>query len=145
MGRLIKNHLARLIVLTAALYQFAAGIHGIFWPKIFWDHFTHSLDVAVKPVPALQILNIVMGLIGLAWEYPLPVLVPGSMLHRSIAARLVVYPISVLVAVLLYQGTNAAIYYMVGLGIYFWAYSEGEIVCMPWKVPERESKGDSKV
>ena len=40
MGKLIKNHLARLIILTAALYQVAAGIHGIFWPKVFWDVFT---------------------------------------------------------------------------------------------------------
>jgi len=145
MGRLIKNHLARLIVLTAALYQFVAGVHGIFWPKIFWDVFTHKLDVAVKPVPVLQILNIIMGLIGLAWEYPLPLLVPGSAMHRSIAARLAVYPISIIVAVLLYQGTNSAIYYMVGMGFYFWAYSEGEVVCMPWKVPQPDAKGDNKV
>jgi hypothetical protein len=40
MGRLIKNHLARLIILTAATYQVAAGLHGFFWPKIFWDMWT---------------------------------------------------------------------------------------------------------
>jgi len=137
MGRLIKNHLARLIILTAAVYQVVAGFHGFFWPKIFWDHWTKALDGAVKPFPTLQVLNILAGLLGLCWEYPLPWLVPNSSMHRSIAARLAIYPISVFVAALLYQGTNAAIYYLVGIGIYFWAYSEGEIVCMPWKVPQR--------
>ncbi|CCX04666.1 Similar to hypothetical protein [Tuber melanosporum Mel28]; acc. no. XP_002835895 [Pyronema omphalodes CBS 100304] len=143
MGRLIKNHLARLIILTAATYQIAAGIHGIFWPKIFWDIFTKVLDPVVKPFPILQILNILFGLLGLAWEYPLPILVPNSSFHRSIGARLAIYPLSVFVAVLLYQGTNAAIYYLVGLVVYFWAYNEGEIVCMPWKIPER-GRGVSK-
>jgi len=42
MGRLIKNHLGRLIIMTAATYQIAAGIHGIFWPKIFWDIYTNQ-------------------------------------------------------------------------------------------------------
>lgn len=99
-----------------------------------------------------------MGIIGLCWEYPLPWLVPKSSLHRSIAARLTVYPISVVFGALLYQGTNAAIYYLVGIAIYFWAYSEGEvcyiqsqkpwraetdrlqIVCMPWKIPDRRQR-----
>jgi hypothetical protein len=101
------------------------------------------LDPAVKPFPILQILNILFGLLGLAWEYPLPILIPNSSLHRSIGARLAIYPLSVFVAVLLYQGTNAAIYYLVGLVVYFWAYNEGEIVCMPWKIPER-GRGVSK-
>jgi len=142
MGKLIKNHLARLIILTAAAYQVAAGLHGIFWPKIFFDIFTHSLDRAVD-WHILQIINIVFGFLGLAWEYPLPLLIPNTAFHRSIAARLAIYPISVFAAILLYQGTNAAVYYMVGIAIYFWAYSEGEVVCMPWKVPTQD-RGHSK-
>ncbi|KAF8539405.1 hypothetical protein BDD12DRAFT_737237 [Trichophaea hybrida] len=143
MGRLIKNHLARLIIMTAATYQIAAAIHGIFWPKIFWDFKTKNLNGAVKPFPILQIVNILFGLMGLAWEWPLPIIIPKSAFHRSIGARLAIYPLSVFVAILLYQGTNAAIYYLVGLALYFWAYSEGEIVCMPWKLPER-ARGPTK-
>lgn len=143
MGRLIKNHLARLIILTAAAYQIVAGIHGIFWPKVFWDIWTKSLDGAVKPFPVLQILNILFGLLGLAWEYPLPIIIPNSSFHRSIGARLAIYPFSVFMAILLYQGTNAAIYYLVGIAVYFWGHSQGEIVCMPWKVPER-ARGPTK-
>lgn len=104
----------------------AAGVHGFFWPKVFWDFLTHNLDGAVKPAPVLQILNVLFGLLGLAWEWPLKP-IAGTFPHRSIEIRLMVYPVSALVAALLYQGTNAALYYIVGMMAYFWAYSEGEV------------------
>ncbi|KAF1988552.1 PRO41 protein [Aulographum hederae CBS 113979] len=140
MGRLIKNHLARLIVLTAAAYQVAAAIEGFFWPKIFWDFLTSNLDGAVKPVPVLQIINLVCGLFGLAYEWPLG-FVAGSSIHRSIEARLIIFPLSALAAALLYQATNAALYYLIAEVIYFWAYSEGEIVCKEaWTLPTRAER-----
>lgn len=71
-----------------------------------------------------------MGLVGLAWEWPLKPLA-GSLPHRSIEVRLIIYPLSALLAALLYQGTDPAIYYLVGIGVYFWAYSEGEV---RWKI-----------
>jgi len=145
MGRLVKNHLARLIVMTAAAYQIAAGVHGYFWPKIFWDYWTKSLNPMVTPIPALQTLNVISGLLMLGVEYPFPLLVPGTAFHRSIVARLVTLPVVTLFAALQYQGTNAAIYYMIGTAIYFWGFSEGEIICMPWKVPTRgKAPGGSK-
>jgi hypothetical protein len=48
-------------------------------------------------------------------------------MHRSIEARLTVLPMAALAAALLYQATNPAIYYTIALGVYFWAYSEGEV------------------
>jgi len=43
---------------------------------------------------------------------------------------------------LLYQATNPAIYYIIGMGAYFWAYSEGEIVVKEaWSIPRRERPG----
>jgi hypothetical protein len=139
MGKLIKNHWARLVILTAAAYQIAASIESFFWPKIFWDFLTKNLDGAVTKVPALQIMNMVMGIVGICWEWPLSFLA-GSALHRSIEARLVVYPLSALVALLIYQGTNAGLYYIIGMGAYFWAYSESEVVCPePWTLPKRGS------
>ncbi|PGG97140.1 hypothetical protein AJ80_09734 [Polytolypa hystricis UAMH7299] len=145
MGRLIKNHWARLIVLTAAFFQIAAGIHGFFWPKVFWDFLTKNLDPAVKPIPILQILNVIFGIIGFAWEWPLKY-VAGTTFHRSIEIRLLVFPLSTLVAALLYQGTNPAIYYIVGMAVYFWAYSEGEVVCAePWTLPRKPRPNAAKV
>ena len=126
MGKLIKNHWARLIILTAALYQIAASIEGFFWPKVFWDFLTTNLDHAVRPVPILQIINLLLGLLALCWEWPLSFLAKTGM-HRSIEARLVVYPLSALAALLLYQGTNSGLYYLIGMGAYFWAFSEGEV------------------
>jgi len=141
MGKLIKNHWARLIVMTAAVYQIAAAIEGFFWPKIFWDFLTKTLDGAVKPFPILQIINLIFGIIMLAWEWPLG-LIAGTSMHRSIEARLVVLPMTGLAAALLYQATNPAIYYMIGLVVYFWGYSEGEIVvATPWSLPPRTRSG----
>ncbi len=133
---------------------------GYFWPKIFWDFVTKTLDPAVKPIPILQTINLVFALILLAWEWPLGFLA-GSGLHRSLEARLAFLPLSALAAALLYQGTNAAIYQLVGLGVYFWAYSEGEVcwnshalgwtsmltrakqmICAkPWTLPQRAPRG----
>ncbi|QSZ35423.1 hypothetical protein DSL72_008293 [Monilinia vaccinii-corymbosi] len=138
MGRLVKNHWARLIVLTAAIYQVAAAIAGFFWPKIFWDFLTKNLDGAVKPLPILQIINLLFGLGMLAWEWPLCFIVDTAF-YRSIEARLVVLPLTALAAALLYQGTNSAIYYAVALVVYFWAYSEGEVIAGVWKLPPRRS------
>ncbi|KAJ5871254.1 uncharacterized protein N7529_003607 [Penicillium soppii] len=137
MGRLIKNHWGRLIILTAAAYQVASAVEGFIWPKVFWDFVSRNLDAAVAPVPVLQILNLIMGLVGIAWEWPLKPFA-GSGLHRSIQGRLILYPLSALLAALLYQGTDPAIYYLIGIGVYFWAYSEGEVVCPePWTLPKR--------
>ncbi|OCL10734.1 hypothetical protein AOQ84DRAFT_387306 [Glonium stellatum] len=141
MGKLIKNHWARLIILTAAAYQVAAAIEGFFWPKIFWDFLTKNLDGAVKPAPVLQILNLLLGIFGIAYEWPLK-FIAGTPFHRSIEARLIIFPLSALAAVLQYQTTNAALYYVIGMGVYFWAFSEGEVVCKePWTLPKRGGRG----
>lgn len=65
-----------------------------------------------------------------AWEWPLGALA-GSSLHRSMEARLVALPLAGLAAALIYQGTNPALYYLIGMGVYFWAYSEGEVSFFP--------------
>lgn len=108
--------------------QVAAAVQGFFWPKIFWDFLTKTLDGAVKPFPVLQIINLVLALVVLAWEWPLKY-IAGTVIHRSIEVRLVFLPLTALAAALLYQATNPAIYYMIALGVYFWAYSEGEVGC----------------
>ena len=101
-------------------------MEGFFWPKIFWDFATKNLDVAVKPFPVLQIINLLFALAMFAWEWPLG-FISGTKMHRSIEARLVVLPLAALSALLLYQGTNAGLYYLIGMGAYFWAFGEGEV------------------
>ncbi|KEY67515.1 hypothetical protein S40285_00793 [Stachybotrys chlorohalonatus IBT 40285] len=144
MGKLIKNHWARLIIMTAATYQIAAAVEGYFWPKIFWDFLTRTLDGAVRPIPALQTINLVFGLFMLALEWPVG-FISGTAIHRSLEFRLAILPLTALSAALLYQATNPAIYYLIGMIVYFWAYSEGEIICAtPWTLPQRGRSGASK-
>ncbi len=112
--------------LTHISDQLAATIEAFFWPKIFWDFLTRNLDPIVKPVPILQIINLLLCLFILAWEWPLN-FIAGTAIHRSLESRLAVIPLAALASVLLYQGTNAAIYYVIGMMVYFWAYSEGEV------------------
>jgi len=146
MGKLIKNHWARLIIMTAATCtqikltsspirittdnalpdQIAAALSAIFWPKFFFDFLTKNFDGAVKPIPILQTINLLLALITLAYEYPLKY-VAGTALHKSIEARMLWLPLCCLASVLLYQGTNAGLYYLMGCGVYFWAFAEGEV------------------
>ncbi|KAK1527676.1 uncharacterized protein CCOS01_07938 [Colletotrichum costaricense] len=99
--------------MSAAAYQFAAALEGFFWPKIFWDFLTKTLDPAVKPVPVLQIINLLMALFMVALEWPLG-FIAGSAIHRSLEFRLIILPLTTLAAALIYQGTNSALYYIVG-------------------------------
>jgi hypothetical protein len=107
----------------------AASLHGFFWPKFFFDFLTKNFDPAVKPVPILQTINLIFGFINLAWEWPLEFLA-GTAIHRSLELRILLLPLSSLTAVLLYQGTNPAVYYLIGCGMYFWAYTQGEVCCI---------------
>lgn len=67
-----------------------------------------------------------MGIGFVAIEWPLG-FIAGSSIHRSLEFRLAVLPLCALAAGLVYQATNAAIYYLIGMVVYFWAYSEGEV------------------
>ncbi|KAI9725680.1 MAG: hypothetical protein M1828_002965 [Chrysothrix sp. TS-e1954] len=144
MGKLIKNHLARLVVLAAATFQCAAAFECFFWPKIFFDFYTKNLDGAVKPVPILQTISMVLGLCTLLYEWPAS-FIAGLPVHRSIEVRLFWFPMNSLCCALMYQGIDPAFYYLIGIAIYFWAYTEGEVVCSsPWTLPSRK-KGGAKV
>ncbi|KAL9532670.1 hypothetical protein SMMN14_03831 [Sphaerulina musiva] len=137
MGKLIKNHWARLISLTAAIYQIAAALEGFFWPKFFFDWMTKNFDSAVKPVPILQTINLIIGIISLVYEWPLKY-VAGTSIQQSMEVRLMWLPLASLSSLLLYQATNPALYYFIAIGVYFWAYSEGEVICaVPWTLPRK--------
>jgi hypothetical protein len=132
MGKLVKNHWARLVVLFAAAVQVGGSIEGIFWPKVTWDFFTNSLTCLVKPVPVLQIVNLVLGILVLAWEWPLP-FIAGSMMHRSIHARLIMYSICASISISLYQSHNSILYYGLAICGYASALSDNEVSTSVYK------------
>ena len=74
----------------------------------------------------LQIINLICGLGMFALEWPLS-FIAGSAIHRSLEVRLAILPLTALSAILLYQATNAGLYYLIGMVVYFTAYSEGEV------------------
>ncbi|KAI1839834.1 hypothetical protein JX265_014160, partial [Neoarthrinium moseri] len=49
-------------------------------------------------------------------------MIVGTFVHRSIVLRIVALPFLSLSALLLYQATNAGLYYLIGLTFYFWGY-----------------------
>ena len=106
--------------------QIGGAIEAFIWPKLFWDFSTTNLNDAVKPIPVLQIINLVLGLLAIAWEWPLQPLA-GTFFHRSIQLRMIIYPINALSSTLIYQGMDPALYYLIGIAVFFWAYIEGEV------------------
>jgi len=116
--------LARLLSLSAASYQLAAALHGYVWPKIFWDFATKSLDPLVRPVPVLQTANFLSALAAFLWEWPHPI---ASRLrcHQLDLFHVVGLLSAAVPALLLYQGTNAAVYYVIAAVVYTKA-SKGE-------------------
>ena len=106
--------------------QIAASLEGFFWPKFFFDFWTKNFDSAVKPIPILQTINLVLGIVSLVYEWPLN-MVAGSAIHKSLEMRMMWLPLVSLSSILMYQSTNPALYYLIGLGVYFWAYTEGEV------------------
>ncbi|KAE9367361.1 hypothetical protein N431DRAFT_348601 [Stipitochalara longipes BDJ] len=127
MAKFVKNHWARLIILTAAACQAAAAVSCIFWPKIIFDTATVKLNILVKPQPFLQIIILVFAVIIFVWELPLN-LISGTAVHRSIPARLVAFCLSAAASGILYQGTEACLYTCIGIGFYAWGLAEGEVM-----------------
>jgi hypothetical protein len=108
-------------------------------------------------VPILQIINLLFGIFVFLLEYPVKPLA-GTAFHSSIEMRLFLFPLLALAAIIMYQTTNAAIYYVIGEIIYFWAFYDGEVsyhihaccfvqlltieqtVCeKPWQLPKRQA------
>lgn len=108
---------------------------GFFNAKVFFDFLTKKLDGAVRPFPSLQLINLACGILIIALEAPLD-RIAGSTIHRNGLVRLVILPIVAVPAILIYQGTNAALYYLIGLAMYVLACYEKE-VCFQCSRPIR--------
>ena len=93
---------------------------------MFFDFITERLDILVFPTPYLQVWNLLLGLFILSWEWPLGLLT-RSRIYRTYSVRFIYLPIAAIAAVFLYQATNAALYYLIGLAVYAIAYRSGEV------------------
>jgi len=140
MGNLIWHDWARLVSITACVYGIWAGYWGIFYRKFFWDFVGGTLrdpgglqapasagifiTIIVK-APIIQVLVLLHAAFMLALEWPLPFL-KDLAIRRSFALKAVLLVMQAALAILFYQGTNVAIYSLIGAIGYARAQALGE-------------------
>ena len=140
MGAFIWHEYSRFVAITASVYAVWAGYWGIFYRKFFWDFVGGTIRdpgglqappssalfvTLIVKAPVLQIMSMLMGMLILALELPLPA-VKGMAIHRSFVARVVLLIFQAFITVLFYQGTNAALWSLIAAGCYWRAISLDE-------------------
>jgi len=140
MGKLAWHDLAHLVALTSGTYLLWSSIWGIFYRKFFWDMIGGTLgphglipppssaffiDIIVK-APVLQILNIILGLLTIAIEWPMPGFA-NTAFQRSHIGKSGFYFLCSFFAILVYQSVDSAGFYFVAIGMYLKAHSLGEV------------------
>ncbi|KZT10674.1 uncharacterized protein LAESUDRAFT_643259 [Laetiporus sulphureus 93-53] len=154
MGNLIWHEWSRYVAVSASLCEASilnrelccsedliwASFWGMYFRKFFWDFIGGTLrdpgglqpspkvaffiTIIVK-IPLVQLLSMASGFAMVAFEYPAPFL-KGTAIHRSFVFRIVWLILQAFLAVLFYQGTNAALYSLVAAIGYGRAISLGE-------------------
>jgi hypothetical protein len=140
MGNLVWHEYARYVALTATTYTIWAAFWGIYYRKFFFD-FVNGIVRApggVQPAasdsvfisiivkaPVVQILNLLVGFLYLALDYPAPFL-KKTAIYRSFPLRIVLLLLQTFFAILYYQGTNGAIYSFIAALCYARAQMLGE-------------------
>jgi hypothetical protein len=140
MGNLIWHEYSRFVSITANVYAVWAAFFGLFYRKFFWDFVGGTLRdpgglqpapsaaifiTLIVRIPIIQIFSMMLGLVILAIELPLPAIKQFS-LYRSLVVRVVLLLFQVFLAILYYQGTNAAIWSLIAAGCYGRAIMLGE-------------------
>jgi len=140
MGKLIWHEYAKLVSTTATVYAIWSGFWGLFYRKFFWDFVRGTLRdpgglqparedaifvTLIVKYPIIQIFTMILGMIILCVELPLPAIKSLS-LYRSLVVRVVLLLFQTFLTILYYQGTNAAIYSLIAAGCYMRAIQQGE-------------------
>jgi len=142
MGNFIWHEWAHFIATTASIYLVWAGYWAIFYRKYFWDFVDGTLRdpgglqpgssalplvKVIVQAPVLQIFLILNALATLMVELPVPFL-KGTPLTRSWLPRILMLISQSVLGLLLYQGTNGALYSMIAIFGYSMAMMRGEQV-----------------
>jgi len=127
MGNLIWHEYSRFVSITASVYAVWAGFFGLFYRKYFWDFVGGTMRdpgglqappsaapmvAIIVKAPIVQIFAMIMGLVILVVEYPLP-MIKNTAMYRSLPMRVVLLTIQFVINILYYQGTNAAIWSLI--------------------------------
>jgi len=140
MGNLVWHEYSRLLSITATVYTVWAGFWGLFYRKFFWDFVGGTLRdpgglqpspnaavfiTLIVKSPIVQIFTVLMGVSILALECPLPH-IQDTRIHRSIALRIIMLLFQASLAILVYQGTNGALWSLIAAGGYVRSLILGE-------------------
>jgi len=140
MGNLVWHEYARLVSITASVYAVWASFWGLFYRKFFWDFIGGVLRnpgglqppasagifiTLIVKAPVIQIFTFIVGMFMLMLEFPLKPL-QGLGVQRSIPLRIVMLAFLSALAIIFYQGTNAAIWSLIAAGCYTRAHFRGE-------------------
>jgi len=142
MGKFIWHDWARLVSISASIYLFWAAAWGIFYRKFFFDFIHHGyssdpphhptpnpryqpvMDIIIT-VPLVQLFAMVLALIAIAFEYPIP-LMKRSFANRNFTFKIVWLLFQASLALLFYQGTNGFLWSIIGACGYAMAIRRGE-------------------
>jgi hypothetical protein len=132
MGNLIWHEYAHYVAVTSSVYAIWAGFWAQFYRKFFWD-FVGGIQrdpggfqapnsaapfvTLIIQMPVIPLFAIIIGILNLALEWPLPQL-KGLSIYRSLVARVVILVFQALFTILYYQGVNSAIYSLIAAFCY---------------------------
>ncbi|RSH93164.1 hypothetical protein EHS25_007517 [Saitozyma podzolica] len=139
MGQLVYHEWARLLALSSAAYMLWASFWAFLFRKFFWDMIGGTLGPAgiipgsntaplvfiTTTIPLLQIFSLLLSIVALALEWPLPML-RRTAIHRSLTLRVVLYFLTAFVGIMVYQTVDCAIYFAITSGVYVRAMMRGE-------------------
>lgn len=142
MGNLVWHTYARFVSITASVYAVWAAFFGLFYRKFFWDFVGGTLRdpgglqappsaapfiAVIVKVPAVQTVAMLLGIVMLVVEYPLPQIKQFA-IYRSLVLRIVLLLFQVFFNILYYQGTNAALWSLIAAMCYARAVMNEEVM-----------------
>jgi len=117
MGKIFWSHWARLIALTAGVFEIIGGIFGIFYRLSMFGKLTPIFDGLILKVNIVAILCILFGIIVVAIEYPIPLL-RNTILTNTSVIRIFLYFLIGAFSVINYQNVNPGLYLIISSLMY---------------------------
>jgi len=142
MGNFIWHEWAHFVSVTAGVYTVWSSFYAFFYRKFFWDFVDGIVRdpggiqpgpaalpfvAVIVKVPILQIFAMLAGIILILVEVPYSPF-RKSALHRSFVVRIVLLIQQAALTILIYQGTNAALYSLIAIFAYTKALMHGEVL-----------------
>jgi hypothetical protein len=117
MGKLIWSQWARLMALTAGVFETIGGIFGIFYRLSMFGGLTSIFNPIILKINIVAIICIVFGIIIVLMEYPVPLL-RNTVLTNTFFIKIFLYLIVGAFSILNYQNVNPGVYLIISSLMY---------------------------